>query len=67
MAFPQPAKTQKLLWVIRMVYDQQLMMFHKNVKSCPYRIVNIYLPHVRPIPRRKAKARSEFGSKLGVS
>lgn len=67
MAFPLPAKTQKLLWVIQTVYDQQLMMFRKNVKSCPDRIVNIYQPHVRPIPRGKAKAKSEFGSKLGVS
>lgn len=67
MAFPLPAKTQKLLWVIQTVYDQQLMMFRKNVKSCPDRIVNICQPHVRPIPLGKAKAKSEFGSKLGVS
>ena len=31
------------------------------------RIVNIYQPYVRPIPRGKAKSRTEFGAKLGVS
>lgn len=28
--------------------------------------MNIYQPHVRPIPRGKAKSKTEFGSKLGV-
>jgi len=65
--FPLSDRKQKLLWVIRTVYVQQLQMFKEKSKSCPDRIVNIYQPHVRPIPRGKAKAKTEFGSKLGVS
>lgn len=42
-------------------------MYQQNSNSCPNRIVNIYQPHVRPIPRGKAKSKTEFGSKLGVS
>jgi hypothetical protein len=65
--FPLSHRKQKLLWVIRNVYNQQLQMFKENNKSCHDPIVNIYQPHVRPIPRGKAKAKTEFESKLGVS
>lgn len=41
-------------------------MYKENSNSCSHRIVNIYQPHVRPIPRGKAKSKTEFGSKLGV-
>jgi hypothetical protein len=64
--FPLNFREQKLLWVIRTVFEQQDQMYRDNSNSCPNRIVNIYQPHVRPIPRGKAKSKTEFGSKLGV-
>jgi transposase, IS5 family len=65
--FPLNRREQKLLWVIHTVYEQQQQMYRENSKSCPHRIVSIYQPHVRPIPRGKKKSKTEFGSKLGVS
>jgi hypothetical protein len=65
--FPLNFREQKLLWVIRTIFEQQNQMYRENSNSCPNRIVNIYQPHVRPIPRGKAKSKTEFGSKLGVS
>jgi hypothetical protein len=65
--FPLNFREQKLLWVIRTVFEQQNQMYKGNSNSCPNRIVNIYQPHVRPIPRGKARSKTEFGSKLGVS
>jgi IS5 family transposase len=65
--FPLNYREQKLLWVIRTVFEQQNQMYKENSNSCSHRIVNIYQPHVRPIPRGKAKSKTEFGSKLGVS
>ena len=65
--FPLNFREQKLLWVIRTVFEQQNQMYKENSNSCPNRIVNIYQPHVRPIPRGKARSKTEFGSKLGIS
>lgn len=65
--FPLNQREQKLLWVIHTVYEQQLQMYRETSNSCPHRIVSIYQPHVRPIPRGKKKSKTEFGSKLGVS
>jgi transposase, IS5 family len=65
--FPLNRQEQKLLWVIHTVYEQQNQMYRKNSNSCSDRIVSIYQPHVRPIPRGKKGAKTEFGSKLGVS
>lgn len=65
--FPLNRREQKLLWVIHTVYEQQYQMYRENSNSCPHRIVNIYQPHVRPIPRGKKKSKTEFGSKLGAS
>lgn len=42
-------------------------MYDTNTHSCPDRIVNIYQPHVRPIPRGKISLQIEFGAKLEVS
>lgn len=42
-------------------------MCRQNINSCPNRIVNINKPHVRPVPRGKARSKTEFGPKLGVS
>lgn len=65
--FPLTHAQQRLFWVIRTSYDQQKYMYDKDVHSCPERIVSIYQPHVRPIPRGKLKSQVEFGAKLGVS
>lgn len=53
----------KLLRVIHELYRQQRQMFDEKVHSIESRIVSIYQPHVRPIPRGKDKAGTEFGSK----
>lgn len=65
--FPLSKKEYHMLLVIRTVYDQQNTMYQNNTHSHPDRIVNIYQPHVRAIPRGKTKNKIEFGSKLGVS
>jgi transposase, IS5 family len=65
--FPLSYAEQRLLWIIRTAYEQQKQMYDTNSHSCPDRIVSIYQPHVRPIPRGKIKSQIEFGAKLGVS
>jgi len=65
--FPLTHREQRLLWVIQTAYQQQKQMYDNNTHSCPDRIVSIYQPHVRPIPRGKTGSQIEFGSKLGVS
>lgn len=65
--FPLKHKEQQLFWVINTCYQQQKEMYDSNTHSHPHRIVNIFQPHVRAIPRGKTKAQIEFGSKLGVS
>jgi len=65
--FPLSKKEQHMLLVIRTVYDQQKTMYDNKTHSHPDRIVNIFQPHVRAIPRGKTKSKTEFGSKLGVS
>jgi hypothetical protein len=66
-AFPLNHTEQRYLWVIREVYRQQNYMYRNNTHQCEHRIVSIHQPHVRPIVRGKARAKVEFGSKLGVS
>ena len=46
---------------------QQEEMLSEGVRNCADRIVSIFQPHVRPIVRGKAKARTEFGAKVGLS
>ena len=65
--FPLTHAEQRLFWIIRIVYDQQKQMYETDSHSCSDRIVSIYQPHVRPIPRGKLKSQIEFGAKLGVS
>ena len=65
--FPLLHSEQRLFWVIRTAYAQQKYMYDNNTHSCQDRIVSIFQPHVRPIPRGKTKAQIEFGSKLGAS
>jgi hypothetical protein len=42
-------------------------MYREKKHSIENRVVNIYQPYVRPIPRGKEKSSVEFGAKLGVS
>ena len=65
--FPLLYKEQQMLWIVNIVYEQQKLMYDNKVNSCKDRIVSIFQPHVRPIPRGKIKSKIEFGSKLGVS
>ena len=44
---------------------QQEMLTH-GTHTCANRIVSIFQPHIRPIVRGKAKAKVEFGAKIGV-
>jgi len=55
---------QKQLWVIKELFRQQEIMHRTRTNKIPDRIVNITQPHVRPIVRGKAKARTEFGAKI---
>lgn len=65
--FPLKHSEQRMIWIIRTAFAQQKQMYETKTHSCPDRIVSIFQPHVRPIPRGKTKAQIEFGSKLGVS
>jgi hypothetical protein len=54
-----------MLWIVNTVYEQQKQLYNNKINSCKDRIVSIFQPDVRPIPRRKIKSQIEFGSKLG--
>ena len=56
----------RILSAIYEMYGQQRKMFKDKKHSCANRIVSIYQPHVRPIVRGKAKAKTEFGAKIGA-
>lgn len=53
----------KLLQVTGELYRQQAEMYKKQEQRIEDRIVSIYQPHVRPMPRGKDRASTEFGSK----
>jgi hypothetical protein len=53
----------KLLQVIHEVHRQQQQMYTEDKRSIEHRIVSIYQPHVRPMPRGKDRVHTEFGSK----
>ncbi len=53
----------KLLQVVHEVYRQQQQMYTEDKRSIEHRIVSLYQPHVRPMPRGKDRAQTEFGSK----
>lgn len=60
-------KNYRDLLVISEVYRQQEEMHRTQVHSIEGRIVGISQPHVRPIVRGKASAKTEFGAKLSAS
>ena len=53
----------KLLQVIHEVYRQQHEMHTEDKRTIEHRIVSLYQPHVRPMPRGKDRVQTEFGSK----
>lgn len=61
------ARWSRSLLVISELYRQQLEMYRTNRRSIAERLVSISQPHVRPIVRGKASARTEFGMKLSIS
>lgn len=65
--FPLSKRDQKIYWVIQNLYEQQLFMYQNKTHSVTDRIVNIYQPYVRPIPRGKDNAATEFGAKISAS
>ena len=52
--------------IIKMYY-QQMEMLQQGTHQCADRIISIFQPHIRPIVRGKAKAKVEFGAKIGAS
>lgn len=52
--------------IIKMYY-QQMEMLQQGTHQCANRIISIFQPHIRPIVRGKAKAKVEFGAKIGAS
>ncbi|MEO6220515.1 MAG: IS5 family transposase [Ginsengibacter sp.] len=56
-------KDWKILQVIHEVYRQQQQMYNEDKRSIEHRIVSLYQPHVRPMPRGKDRVQTEFGSK----
>lgn len=65
--FPLSPRTQRKYWIIQTVYAQQLKMFREASHQVDHRIVSIGQPHIRPIVRGKAKARTEFGAKIHLN
>ena len=65
--FPLSKRNQKIYWVLQHIYDQQKYMYDERTHSVKDRIVNIYQPYVRPVPRGKDKASTEFGAKISAS
>jgi len=55
------------LLVIHEVYRQQKLMYDIHSHRIDGRIVSISQPHVRPIKRGKAAAKTEFGAKISIS
>ena len=60
-------RNAKLHEAIRVLYEQQRWMHKHKTHSVENRIVNLHQPHIRPIPRGKANAKTEFGAKLTIS
>jgi hypothetical protein len=65
--FPLSHRMQQKYWIIQTLYVQQLSMFEAGSHQVGHRIVSIDQPHVRPIVRGKARAKTEFGAKIHLS
>jgi hypothetical protein len=66
-SFPLDHKLQRQYWIIQTLYKQQLEMYENKSHQVEDRIVSIHEPHVRPIVRGKARAKTEFGAKIHLS
>jgi len=60
-------KQKEELATIRTLYEQQKHMIDTRTHTVEDRIVSISQPHIRPIVRGKAAAKTEFGAKVAVS
>ena len=60
-------KEMEILKIITEVYTQQKEMYDNHKHSVANRIVNLNQPHIRPIVRGKASAKTEFGAKVEIS
>lgn len=65
--FSLSKRDQKTYWVIQLLHEQQKYMYDNKTHSVKDRIVNLYQPYVRPIPRGKDKSATEFGAKISAS
>ena len=61
------SKQKAELETIRTLYEQQKQMIDNRTHTVEDRIVSISQPHVRPMVRGKAAAKTEFGAKVAVS
>ena len=61
------SKQYKDFLVINELYRQQKGMHKKKLHKVDDRIISISQPHIRPIVRGKAKAKTEFGAKVSIS
>lgn len=66
-SFPLDYKFQRQYWIIQHLYMQQHKMYENKSHQVDDRIVSIHEPHVRPIVRGKARAKTEFGAKIHLS
>jgi IS5 family transposase len=64
---PFERRQLKYFFVIQHLLEQQETMYKKKSHQVEDRIVSIHQPHVRPIVRGKAKAKTEFGAKINIS
>ena len=58
---------QRVLDATMKMYFQQEQMHQSKEHRCDDRIISIFQPHLRPIVRGKASAKTEFGGKIGMS
>ena len=61
------AQLYRKLLVTSEVQRQQQEMYDADSRRINDRIVNLSKPHVRPIVRRKAGQKTEFGAKISIS
>ena len=55
------------LLVVQTIHQQQRALYLEGKTRVPARIISVGQPHIRPIVRSKARAKSEFGAKISLS
>jgi len=60
-------RDKEIFLTINKIYTQQKYMYDNKVSTHSNRIVSVFQPYVRPIPRGKARSNTEFGAKINVS